>query len=64
MLVGHQRGRLHRLECDREPERGRRTDIADNDILGTGQKWRNLAARRLAEFAPAGDASACAQPYW
>lgn len=32
-----------------------RTDIAVNDILGTGQKWRNLAARRLAEFVPAGD---------
>jgi ADP-L-glycero-D-manno-heptose 6-epimerase len=32
-----------------------RTDIAVNDILGTGQKWRNLAKRRLAEFVPAGD---------
>jgi ADP-L-glycero-D-manno-heptose 6-epimerase len=32
-----------------------RTDIAVNDILGTGQKWRNLAGRRLAEFVPAGD---------
>jgi ADP-L-glycero-D-manno-heptose 6-epimerase len=30
-----------------------RTDIAVNDILGTGQKWRNLAGRRLAEFVPA-----------
>jgi ADP-L-glycero-D-manno-heptose 6-epimerase len=29
-----------------------RTDIAVNDILGTGQKWRNLAGRRLAEFVP------------
>ena len=32
-----------------------RTDIAVNDILGTGQKWRNLARRRLAEFVPAGE---------
>ena len=32
-----------------------RTDIAVNDILGTGQKWRNLAGRRLAEFVPATD---------
>ena len=32
-----------------------RTDIAVNDILGTGQKWRNLAGRRLAEFVPAGE---------
>jgi ADP-L-glycero-D-manno-heptose 6-epimerase len=32
-----------------------RTDIAVNDILGSGQKWRNLAGRRLAEFVPAGD---------
>jgi ADP-L-glycero-D-manno-heptose 6-epimerase len=32
-----------------------RTDIAVNDILGTGQKWRNLAKRRLAEFVPASE---------
>jgi ADP-L-glycero-D-manno-heptose 6-epimerase len=32
-----------------------RTDIVVNDILGTGQKWRNLAGRRVAEFVPAGD---------
>ena len=32
-----------------------RSDIAVNDILGTGQKWRNLGKRRLAEFIPAGD---------
>jgi ADP-L-glycero-D-manno-heptose 6-epimerase len=32
-----------------------RTDIAVNDILGTGSKWRNLAGRQLAEFVPAGD---------
>ena len=32
-----------------------RTDIAVNDILSTGQKWRNLVGRRLAEFEPAGD---------
>ncbi len=32
-----------------------RTDIAVNDILGTGQKWRNLAGRQLAEFVPAAD---------
>jgi nucleoside-diphosphate-sugar epimerase len=31
------------------------TDIAVNDILGTGRKWRNLAARRVAEFVPAGE---------
>jgi ADP-L-glycero-D-manno-heptose 6-epimerase len=29
-----------------------RSDIAVNDILGTGEKWRNLAGRRLAEFVP------------
>ena len=32
-----------------------RNDIAVNDILGTGQKWRNLAGRQLAEFVPAGE---------
>jgi ADP-L-glycero-D-manno-heptose 6-epimerase len=31
------------------------SDIAVNDILGTGQKWRNLAGRQLAEFVPAAD---------
>ena len=31
------------------------SDIAVNDILGSGQKWRNLAQRRLAEFLPASD---------
>jgi ADP-L-glycero-D-manno-heptose 6-epimerase len=32
-----------------------RFDIAVNDILGSGQKWRNLAGRQLAEFVPAAD---------
>jgi ADP-L-glycero-D-manno-heptose 6-epimerase len=32
-----------------------RTDIAVNDILGSGHKWRNLAKRRLTEFVPAGE---------
>jgi ADP-L-glycero-D-manno-heptose 6-epimerase len=31
------------------------TDIAVNDILGTGQKWRNLAGRQLADFVPAAE---------
>ncbi len=31
------------------------TDIAVNDIFGTGQKWRNLAGRRLADVVPASD---------
>lgn len=30
-------------------------DIAVNDILGTGQKWRNLASRQITEFVPAAD---------
>src|SRR6516162_1955338 len=32
-----------------------RFDIAVNDILGSGQKWRNRAGRQLAEFVPAAD---------
>jgi ADP-L-glycero-D-manno-heptose 6-epimerase len=31
------------------------SDIAVNDILGSGQKWRNLAGRQVAEFVPAPD---------
>jgi ADP-L-glycero-D-manno-heptose 6-epimerase len=31
------------------------SDIAVNDILGSGQKWRNLAGRQVAEFVPAAD---------
>ena len=31
------------------------TDIAVNDIFGTGQKWRNLAGRRVADVVPASD---------
>jgi ADP-L-glycero-D-manno-heptose 6-epimerase len=44
-----------------------RTDIAVNDILSTGQKWRNLVGRRLAEFEPAGDlvrAGTRRRPLW
>src|SRR6202008_4579673 len=32
-----------------------RSDIAVNDILGSGGKWRNLAKRRFADFVPAAD---------
>jgi ADP-L-glycero-D-manno-heptose 6-epimerase len=32
-----------------------RSDIAVNDILGSADKWRNLAGRRLAEFVPPND---------
>ncbi len=32
-----------------------RADIAVNDVLGSGGKWRNLAARQLADFVPAAD---------
>lgn len=32
-----------------------RADIAVNDILDSGQKWRNLAGRTLADFVPAAD---------
>jgi ADP-L-glycero-D-manno-heptose 6-epimerase len=31
------------------------SNIAVNDILGSGQKWRNLAGRQVAEFVPAAD---------
>jgi ADP-L-glycero-D-manno-heptose 6-epimerase len=31
------------------------TDIVVNDILGSGGKWRNLAAHRLADFVPPAD---------
>ena len=34
-----------------------RTDIAVNDILGTDRKWRNLSARRFADFIPAPELS-------
>jgi ADP-L-glycero-D-manno-heptose 6-epimerase len=30
-------------------------DIAVNDILGSGQKWRNLAGRQMTEFVPTAD---------
>ena len=30
-------------------------DIAVNDLLGTGDKWRNLAKHRIADFVPPGD---------
>ena len=32
-----------------------RADIAVSDVLGDGDKWRNLAARQLADFVPAAD---------
>lgn len=32
-----------------------RTDIVVNDVFGTGQKWRNLAKRRLADVVGPGD---------
>ena len=32
-----------------------RTDIAVNDSLGSGGKWRNLGSRQLADFVPPGD---------
>jgi len=32
-----------------------RPDIAVNDVLGSGGKWRNLAGRQLAEFVPPAD---------
>jgi len=32
-----------------------RTDIAVNDVLGDGGKWRNLAKRQLADVIPPGD---------
>ncbi len=32
-----------------------RTDIAVNDMLGSDGKWRNLAARRIADFVPPAD---------
>src|ERR1700761_8319379 len=31
------------------------TDIAVNDIFGNGQKWRNLAGRRLADVVQVAD---------
>ena len=30
-------------------------DIAVNDLLGTGDKWHNLAKHRIADFVPPGD---------
>src|SRR6202008_3589824 len=32
-----------------------RSDIAVNDILGSGGKWRNLAKRQIADFVPPAD---------
>jgi ADP-L-glycero-D-manno-heptose 6-epimerase len=32
-----------------------RTDIAVNDVLGSDGKWRNLAARQIADFVPPAD---------
>ena len=32
-----------------------RTDIAVNDMLGDGGKWRNLAKRQIADFVPPAD---------
>jgi ADP-L-glycero-D-manno-heptose 6-epimerase len=32
-----------------------RADIAVNDLLGNGDKWRNLAKRQLADFVPPAD---------
>ena len=32
-----------------------RTDIAVNDFLGSAGKWRNLAARQIADFVPPGE---------
>src|SRR5512139_3800751 len=32
-----------------------RTDVVVNDVFGTGQKWRNLAKRRLADVVGPGD---------
>jgi ADP-L-glycero-D-manno-heptose 6-epimerase len=32
-----------------------RADVAVNDVLGSGGKWHNLAARQLADFVPAAD---------
>ena len=34
---------------------GGRADIAVNDSLGSDGKWRNLAARHLADFVPPAD---------
>ena len=34
-----------------------RTDVVVNDVLGTDQKWRNLAKRRLADVVGSGDLS-------
>ena len=32
-----------------------RADIAVNDVLGNDGKWRNLAARQIADFVPPSD---------
>ena len=32
-----------------------RSDVAVNDVLGTDQKWRNLAKRQVADVVPPGD---------
>src|ERR1700684_3144393 len=32
-----------------------RADIAVSDVLGSDAKWRNLAARQLADFVPPGE---------
>src|SRR5438046_10709022 len=31
-----------------------RSDVAVSDFVGSGDKWRNLAKRRLADFVPPG----------
>ena len=51
-IVGHRCGRVHRIECAGEPQRGRPRDIAVNDILGSDGKWRNLSNRQIADFVP------------
>ena len=52
---GHRRGRIYRLECGRRLNEAGRTDIVVNDVLGTDQKWRNLAKRQLADVVPPAD---------
>ncbi len=38
--------------------RGGGADIAVNDVLGDGDKWRNLANHRIADFVPPADLTA------
>src|SRR3954471_23171777 len=35
-----------------------RSDVVVSDFVGTGEKWRNLAKRRLADFVPPGELAA------